>query len=288
MANIVFKAFLPGADLSSMDVFAGLFHFEIISRSSSRLSLGEDGYVVNFIGTGFSYQMSGPQIVAVPTGTVTQITVTLGTTTLLNWSGFSASANTLFTLAALGNWSRLDDLMFGGADQISMTDGLDRVKSGGGNDTVRLLDGDDWASGQAGADTLLGGAGRDTLLGDAGDDVLTGGMGADRLNGGAGADVFVFTRLGRSDADVVTDFNTNRDELHFDRDVFDAVRRDGALSAERFALGTSARDANDVFIYDRATGRLWYDADGSGGVSKTLVAELQDGAVLRASDIILI
>ena len=57
------------------------------------------------------------------------------------------------------------------------------------------------------------------------------------------------------------------------------------LRAADFVLGTAAQDAADRVIYDRASGNLWYDADGSGRGAKVLVAELRDGTALGAGDI---
>lgn len=285
MSNIVFNAALPGIDLSSTDIFGQLFGLDIMTRSSTRLTLIDEGDRYNFIGSGLTYEMSGARIVGIPTGTVTQMTITYGAATLLNWSGFSVSANEMFTFAALGNWRGLDRLLLGQADTISMTNGDDQINSGGGSDIVKLLQGNDLAAGQGGADTLDGGAGQDSLLGGDGNDHLIGGMGLDRLSGEAGRDVFLFTHLGRGHRDIITDFNARQDDLHFDHDVFDAVDAAGGLAADQFVQGTVARDANDVFIYQRSTGNLWYDADGSGRGTKVLVAELRDGTALGAGDI---
>ena len=294
MATIVFNTALPGVDLSSTDIFDELFDLDIVARSSTRLTLADEGDRYNFIGTGLSYEMSGPEIVGVPTGTVTQMTITFGSTNLLNWSGLSVSANQMFTFAALGNWTALNTLLLGRADTISMTNGADQISSFGGNDRVRTLGGDDLANGGAGADTLDGGAGndklfgdlgRDRLLGGAGADTLIGGAGVDQLTGGAGADVFAFTHRGAANRDIITDFSARQDDLHFDNDAFTAFSYTGRLRAADFVLGTAAQDAADRFIYDRASGNLWYDADGSGRGAKVLVAELRDGTALGAGDI---
>ena len=64
--------------------------------------------------------------------------------------------------------------------------------------------------GGADNDVLSGLRGRDTLIGGQGDDVLAGGRGRDRLTGGDGADQFMLFndgQIGRSNADVITDFN---------------------------------------------------------------------------------
>ncbi|MBL8563053.1 MAG: hypothetical protein JNN06_12315 [Gemmobacter sp.] len=294
MASIVFNTALPGVDLSSTDIFGDLLDLDIVVRSSTRLTLADEGDRYNFIGTGFSYEMAGPQIVGIPTGTVNQMTITFGSNTLLNWSGLAVSANQMFTFAALGNWSGLNTLLLGQADTISMTNGEDQISSFGGNDRVLTLGGNDQADGGTGADTLDGGAGNDKLFGGRGDDrlmggggadTLIGGAGVDRLTGGAGADVFAFTHRGGANREVISDFSRRVDDLHFDNDAFDAFSYTGQLRAADFVLGRAAQDATDRFIYDRDSGNLWYDADGSGRGAKTLVAELRDGTALGAGDI---
>lgn len=294
MASIVFNTALPGIDLTSTDIFGELFDLDIVTSSSTRLTLADEGDRYNFIGTGLSYEMSGSEIVGVPTGTVTQMTITFGSTNLLNWSGLSVSANQMFTFAALGNWTALNNLLLGQSDTISMTNAGDQINSFGGNDRVRTLGGNDLADGGAGADTLDGGAGndklfgglgRDRLLGGSGADTLIGGAGVDVLTGGTGADVFAFTHRGAANREIITDFNARQDDLHFDNDAFTAFSYTGRLRAADFVLGTAAQDASDRFIYDRASGNLWYDADGSGQGGKVLVAELRDGTALGAGDI---
>ncbi len=294
MASIVFNTALQGVDLSSTDIFEELLDLDIQSRTSTRLVLNDEGDRFSFIGTGFSYEMIGSRIAAIPTGTVQQMTITYGGTTLLDWSRLSVSANAMFNAAASGNWTTLDNLLLGKADTISTTNGDDLVSSFGGNDRVRTLGGNDVAKGGVGADTLDGGAGNDKLIGEAGADrllggsgadTLIGGIGVDQLTGGSGADVFAFINRAASSRDIITDFNGRQDDLHFDNDAFTAFTYTGRLRTADFVLGTSAVDAADRFIYQRSTGNLWYDSDGSGRVGKILVAELQDGTALTAGDI---
>ncbi len=48
------------------------------------------------------------------------------------------------------------------------------------------------------------------------------------------------------------------------------------------------QDSNDRFIFDHATGRLWFDADGIGGAAQQLVATFEQGATVTADDILII
>jgi serralysin len=51
-----------------------------------------------------------------------------------------------------------------------------------------------------------------------------------------------------------------------------------------FRAGTSAADANDRIIYDSATGRIYYDADGNDAGAKVLFAQVTAGLALTNAD----
>jgi Ca2+-binding RTX toxin-like protein len=56
----------------------------------------------------------------------------------------------------------------------------------------------------------------------------------------------------------------------------------------RFFAGAGAgggHDADDRVVYNTSTGQLYYDDDGSGAHAAQLVATLQAGAVVAATDI---
>ena len=59
----------------------------------------------------------------------------------------------------------------------------------------------------------------------------------------------------------------------------------GLLEADLFVAGTRAQDGNDRFIFDRASGQLWFDGDGAGGDAQRLVATFEQNAQVTASDI---
>ncbi len=136
-------------------------------------------------------------------------------------------------------------------------------------------------NGNNGNNTIYGGAGDDLLIGYGGNDSLEGQAGADTLTGLAGADKFVFrySTLGTSGADHITDFGAD-DFIYVDHNTT------GPLKADAFVKGAAALDANDRFLYDQATGNLWFDQDGSGAANKVLVAVLDNKFALTASDII--
>ena len=62
----------------------------------------------------------------------------------------------------------------------------------------------------------------------------------------------------------------------------------GALPAGAFVVGTAAQDADDRIIYDQATGKLWFDADGNGAGAAILFATLGTGLGITAGDFVVI
>jgi len=286
MPSIVFNPALPGQRFLSSSAFDGGMQMPAVTHSATQLTLS-DGDLISYIGSGFSYQMSGGQVVGITGGTLTSIRLTSqdASTTYLNWRGLNLSASSFSDALTSRDWAALNQLMFGGADSISMTNSNDAARGFGGNDVIHGLAGKDQLLGDSGHDKLFGDSGADRLNGGSGADTLTGGTGIDTLTGGAGADAFVFNARGFANHDIVTDFRAIDDALHFDNDAFTAFSYTGQLRAAHFVAGTAAGDSNDRFIYQKSTGNLWYDADGSGAGAKTLVAELADGTALTAADI---
>jgi Ca2+-binding RTX toxin-like protein len=166
----------------------------------------------------------------------------------------------------------------------------------GGNDTItgngrsNLLAGDagtDRLSGLAGDDRLGGGAGRDVLLGGDGRDRLSGGLGMDTLTGGAGADSFIFANVANpGNRDTITAF-ASVDVILLDNAVFRALGAVGTLAPGLFKMiGTGANaDANDRVIYDKRTGVLYYDTNGSADGGRFAIADLDNRPILTAGDI---
>jgi Ca2+-binding RTX toxin-like protein len=156
--------------------------------------------------------------------------------------------------------------------------------NGTGNTLANLL------TGNAAANVLSGGSGNDTLSGGSGNDILLGGAGNDALNGGAGRDSFRFntTLNATSNVDRITGFVAADDTIQLDDAVFAGIGPAGVLSATAFRAGTAAGDANDRIVYDSATGRLWFDANGSGAGASVLFATLSPGTALSAADFVII
>jgi Ca2+-binding RTX toxin-like protein len=160
--------------------------------------------------------------------------------------------------------------------------------------TITGTAGNDTLPGGAGNDTLIGLAGADSLVGGAGNDWFEGGTGQDRLNGGAGADSFVFKDpAANANFDYVNDFVSGSDKLRLDDAVFTSIGGLGAFAAgdERFVAAPGARnglEADDRLMYDTTSGKLYYDADGSGSGAAAVVAVLQGAPGLTATDIVVI
>lgn len=196
-----------------------------------------------------------------------------------------------------------NDIFIGGAGQ-------DLINGGAGTDTVTYsgsakgvnaslaapstntndAQGDTYSgienlAGTAFADRLQGNGLGNTLNGREGDDKLIGGVGKDLLIGGAGKDVFVFNvSFTESSIDTIDDFSAKDDTIWLDKDIFYNVGAVGHLSAAAFYTGTAAHDASDRIIYDKTTGSLWYDRDGTGSYEARQFAILDKGLSITAAD----
>lgn len=193
-----------------------------------------------------------------------------GTDTVNSSTNFTLGDNienlVLVGKAASGTGNSLDNLITGNA-------GKNKLMGGEGNDTL---------TGDAGNDTLLGGGGADTLWG---------GAGKDKLTGDAGSDIFVFDNL--AGIDTITDFQSGQDQLVLDLLTFSGCGPGGQLDAAAFASGAKlnmAADDGDRIIYDSASGKLYYDADGTGTAYSVIqFATLSNaaGITLSAADFLL-
>jgi Ca2+-binding RTX toxin-like protein len=191
------------------------------------------------------------------------------------------------------------DMLFGnnGNDVYIVNDATDQVSDPlGGNDTVysvasytladnsgvETLSSIDWSL-NLGL-TLTGNNQANTIHGDAGANFIDGKGSNDILVGKAGADTFAFTTaIGVFNTDSIADFQAGVDKIALDDAIFTGLSP-GALPAGAFVLGTSAGDADDRIIYDAATGRIFYDANGNGAGGSVLFATVTAGTALTASD----
>jgi VCBS repeat-containing protein len=134
----------------------------------------------------------------------------------------------------------------------------------------------DILTGDSQNNTIYGLSGNDTLNGGRGDDTLYGGAGKDILYGGSGNDVFVIDSLNKSDTDSILDFSSKDDTIYLDNSIFTSLINEGTLDSNNFVSNKSgiAIDSDDYIIYETDTGKLFYDADGSGDGAAIQIATL--------------
>ncbi|HEU0154970.1 MAG TPA: calcium-binding protein, partial [Stellaceae bacterium] len=146
------------------------------------------------------------------------------------------------------------------------------------------------ASAAAGTNTVdvFAGAGADTLKGGAGNDRLHAG-GDTTMTGGGGADEFVFAAPG---SNTVADFKPGSDKLVFSNAGFDLGVDDGKgtaapqpLDAAVFLAARKATATGQRLLYDKTSGILSYDPDGSGGAAPVRIAQLSHAPVISAADL---
>lgn len=142
------------------------------------------------------------------------------------------------------------------------------------------------ATGGSAGDVIRGNAAKNVLRGNAGNDVLFGQTGSDTLYGGAGRDTFVFnTALDRwRNVDRLIDFSVPNDTIKLEDAIFAGITRKGTLASGFFHKGGAAHDPSDRIIYDRSSGALLYDADGTGRAAAVKFAQLKAGLALTAAD----
>jgi Ca2+-binding RTX toxin-like protein len=163
------------------------------------------------------------------------------------------------------------------ADLISGNSKSNILGGLGGNDTLRGL---------GGADIIDAGAGNDRIYGDGGNDLLSGGLGRDTMTGGAGYDFFAFeSRLSKSAIDTVTDFSVKYDTIMLWKGIFKvAASSNGLISSAAFWAGSKAHDRSDRIIYDKSTGALSYDPDGTGAKAAQQIATLDKNLKMTHKD----
>ncbi|MBD1853775.1 FG-GAP-like repeat-containing protein [Leptolyngbya sp. ST-U4] len=163
------------------------------------------------------------------------------------------------------------------ADRLLGKDGHDFLS--GGNDK-------DYIEGGAGNDLIFGGLGNDFLVGGDGDDIMLGRMGKDRITGGSGKDMFVFAKPAER-PDRITDFEKGDQIVVLGRS-FKGGLKAGTLNAKHFHMGPKAFGADDRFIYNRRTGVLAFDADGTGSRKAIVFAQLEGSPNLTSQSILIV
>ncbi len=114
--------------------------------------------------------------------------------------------------------------------------------------------------------------------------------GNDTLIAGPHKDQFVFDAAlnPATNVDRVKNFDPGTDKLILDQTYFPTVGGLGTLASGEFHKGAAAHDGDDHIIYNKHTGALFYDPDGTGGSPQVEFAKLDKGLHLHASDFIVI
>jgi serralysin len=179
------------------------------------------------------------------------------------------------------------DEMFGGIgnDTYVVDDYGDRVVERVNEGSDRVLSSKSYVLGANVEDVTLTGAAENFADGNALDNYIAGNSAANVLTGGAGHDVFAFsTALGNGNVDTIADFDVADDTIYLDNGFFVGVGADGGFASTAFAFGASAGDGDDRIIYDRDTGALYFDADGSGSGEEVQFAWLDTHLQLTDKD----
>ncbi|WP_143874189.1 choice-of-anchor D domain-containing protein [Nostoc sp. 'Peltigera malacea cyanobiont' DB3992] len=156
----------------------------------------------------------------------------------------------------------------------------------------------DVINGQGGNDTINGSGGDDLLRGGNGNDLLIGGQGNDTLVGGIGADSFLYDTNSIFNStvvgiDTIADFNrSSGDKIVLDKTTFTAITSvvgTGFSNASDFQISSLGALSNAVIVYDRMTGQLLYNQNGSaaGFGSGGQFAQLTGAPNVTASDFII-
>ena len=196
--------------------------------------------------------------------------------------GIDTVTTTITRSLAIAGWGAIDNLTL-----------LTGAVNGTGNTLNNVI------TGNAAANILTGALGNDTLIGGLGNDTLIGGAGLDRMTGGTGNDTFVFNTAvfntalnAATNKDTITDFNHLADTMKLENTgvgLFNALSV-GVLKAGAFHANTTglATEADDRIIYNKNTGALFYDADGSGKIKAIQFATVTAHLVLDQTDFLVI
>lgn len=298
MAKYVFDFPLGGSGAYWADGYdlTGLLDVAPVSISSTKIvwSVSGGGITDTFTmtGTGFVVQKSGNLIVDVTAGHLNSIServvdshggVFTATATQLN-----SDMNTFFAMVKSEHWDYLLSYVTRGSDQMIGTRNGDVLAGGGGKDVLLGYGGNDTLIGNYGDDRISGGYGADSLDGGVGTDILIGGVGHDVLTGGGGRDQFVFNAAIKAvDSDVITDFTRGQDHIALSSTVISGLGAAGVLDASHFSSG-AATTADQVIVYDRATGWVSYDSDGSGVAAAMALVQVKVGLDLHATDFLVL
>jgi hypothetical protein len=236
------------------------------SATTTRVTISTDeGYSVVFRG---NFTVNGLQVTG---GTMTGFDVLVGTTKVMKGRGYAEAVDDIGS-AVVAGFDELITLLFSGA-KIEGSKAGDDVFAGPGSKALGN-GGNDWLLALAGgASFLKGGSGDDVLIGN----------GMSKLKGGGGDDIFAFTTSG---VDKAKDFTTKDDIVALSPDLFGPGWRVGFIDDTQLRTGKAPKTPDEIVIYNKHTGALYVDRDGSGAVAAPVqVGILPDHLKLKADDI---
>jgi Ca2+-binding RTX toxin-like protein len=195
---------------------------------------------------------------------------------------------------SLVQYKALGSVKLSGTDMVTIAADGDVVLSNGGTD-LTLTGGAIRGTGNSLANTISGNAKNNVLSGLEGNDFLNGGLGNDQLNGGSGQDIFVFdTKLNKStNVEKILDFNSKDDSIYLDNKIFTklgsgTVSKPKKFTSDMFVENAKAKDKEDRIVYDKKTGTLYYDADGTGKTAQVKIATISNKEKLFYHDFFVI
>ena len=145
---------------------------------------------------------------------------------------------------------------------------------------------------KAGGDaSAIGTRASDVVTGGDGRDLLDGNLGNDTLSGGANKDIFRFDTVlnAKTNLDHIVGFSVAGDTIELDNAIFTKLHKSGPLKSKFFHVGKKAADHNDFIIYNKKSGALFYDPDGSKHAhGKIEFAQLDAHLHLTSHDLLLI
>ena len=128
---------------------------------------------------------------------------------------------------------------------------------------------------EAGSTRILSGKdGNDIIIGSNASDILAGGLGNDLLTSGTGFDTFVFSKP-LEGIDTITDLNVSQDLIQVSAAGFGGALVSGeTISSDQFILSSGTLTSATRFIFEKPTGKLYFDVDGIGGNASVQIALL--------------
>jgi peptidyl-prolyl cis-trans isomerase A (cyclophilin A)/peptidyl-prolyl cis-trans isomerase B (cyclophilin B) len=166
-------------------------------------------------------------------------------------------------------------------------------------DSLQFSDKKLWLSTESGSvvgteysELIFGNSDKNIIDGGLGDDEINGLEGNDQLTGGQGEDRFVLsTVFSGSNIDTITDFESDADTIVISQSLLGkAYRSKPKTLVNDFISDTNpmALDKTDRFLYDKQTGVLSFDADGSGVIEAVVMVILTGAPQLEATDLVIL